>query len=242
MALLMKHAHMSICVDMRKAFVASGLALVVLASACGSNGSNADEATLELRAAVEHTMTAGSFHVGSVQMLEGTESSMETDYVSPDRFYSRGLGRARVTTILIGRDRYISEPEDIAEPEEVKRFFEAELPCAMTLEKGYLVPSLASLREVEDVSHLGGTYSFNIDAFAEGAWGTAQIEGGRLVSLSLHFTAPAYGGEPVDERYIFSGYGAPRPIESPPPDRIVNDDRFGELPILNLNGHALPCR
>jgi len=224
-----------------KTVAASGLALGLLASACGTNGSNGDEATKELRAAVENTMTAGSFHVGSVQMLEGTESSMETDYASPDRFSSRGPGRARVTTIVIGRDRYISEPEDIAEPEEVKRFFEANLPCAMTLEEGYLVPSLARLREVENVSRLGGTYSFNIDAFAEGARGTAQIEGGRLVSLSLHLTAPAYGGEPVDERYTFSGYGAPRPIEPPPPSRVVEDHRFGDLPILDHNGRPLPC-
>ena len=111
----------------------------------------------------------------------------------------------------------------------------------MTLEEGYLVPSLARLREVENVSRLGGTYSFNIDAFAEGARGTAQIEGGRLVSLSLHFTAPAYGGEPVDERYTFSGYGAPRPIEPPPPSRVVEDHRFGDLPILDHNGRPLPC-
>jgi hypothetical protein len=226
--------------DMRKTVVASGLTLVLVASACGSHGSNRDEATLDFRAAVENTMTAGSFHVGLVQMLEGTESSMETDYVSPDRFYSRGPGRARVTTIVIGRDRYISEPEDIAAPEEAKRFFEAKLPCAVTLGE-YLVPSLETLREVEDVSRLGGMYSFNIDAFAEGARGTAQIEDGRLVSLSLHFTAPVYGGEAVDERYTFSGYGAPRPIEPPQTSRVVDDHRFGDLPILDHNGRPLPC-
>jgi hypothetical protein len=236
----MTHVQMSIRMDMWKTVAASGLALVLLASACGTNGSNGDEATLDLRAAVEHTMTAESFHVGSVQMLEGTESSMETDYVAPDRFSSRGPGRARVTTIVVGRDRYISEPEDIAEPEEVKRFFEAKLPCAVTLEE-YLVPSLATLREVENVSRLGGTYSFNIDAFADGARGTAQIEDGRLVSLSLHFTAPVYGGEVVDERYTFSGYGAPRSIEPPPRSRVVDDHRFGDLRILDHNGRPLPC-
>jgi hypothetical protein len=226
---------------MRETIVASGLALVLLAPACGSNSSRSDAATLDLRAAVEHTMAAESFHVASILTLEGAEASMEADYVSPDRFSSRGPGRARVTTILVGRDRYISEPQDIAEPEEVKRFFEAKLPCAMTLEEGYLVPSLASLRDVENVSRFGGTYSFNIDAFAEGARGTAQIEAGRLVSLSLHFTAPAYGGEHVDERYAFSGYGAPRPIEPPPPSRVVDDHRFGDLPILDHNGRPLPC-
>jgi hypothetical protein len=221
-------------------FVASALApLLLIASACGSSYQSDDHKIF--REAVERTLAAECFHLS----LEtgGTESSLEADYVAPDRFLFSGSGRlggtqASVTTIIVGTDRYISEPEDISKPEDAKRFFEASLPCAVGLGE-YLVPS--GLREAQEIRRVGATYTFGIDALAEGARGSAQISAGRLVSLSIRFMSPRMGDEPMDLRYSFSDYGTPIPIDPPPRRRVVGDYRFGELPLQGLTGSALPC-
>lgn len=216
------------CTGMRSV-AASGLVLLLFASACSCN--NPTDADLDLLSAVDRTMTAESFHVTLVQKLEGVQQAVGSDYVAPDRFSTRGVG---TRTLVVGTNQYISEPDDL------DRFSLMRLPCPVTIDEVF--PAFASLSEAEAISRVGGTYIFKIDALAEGARGRARIEDGHLVSLSLHFTLPLFGDEPVEEQYTFSDFGDPMSIERPPPSRVVDDSRFEDgIPFYLYDGSPAPC-
>jgi hypothetical protein len=222
--------HVPICKCMKAATTQALALLLALAPACGG-GDPAAEA--DLRAAVKRTIAADSYHV-RIRLTQGGAGaqSIEGDYVAPDRFSIQGEA---VKTLVIGRHRYISYPD-----EDRDRYYVAgELSCPVT--PGEFFPPLAVFREAQDVSRFAGTYVFKLDALSEGAWGRARLTGGRLAFLSLHYTLPMFDGL-SEYQFTFSDFDAPISVEPPSAKQVIDDSRFEDLgPIVGFTGSPIPC-
>lgn len=167
------------------------------------------EAKTTLAKAVERTLGASSLHIETVAIYDGEEHEAEVEYVAPDRV--RLVLPLSEESLFIGRDQYLSEPD------ESDRFLQVKSPCVVTLEMA--VPALGAVREANDVRRVGSAFIFGTGGEAA-IGGEARIDDGYLVSLILRYELPDLN-QTVEERHTFSHYGEDISIE-PPPARHVS--------------------
>jgi hypothetical protein len=179
---------------------------LVLATSC-SGGSEA--ARVALLKAAEQTTSAESFHFASeFRAPDGTQEG-EGDYVAPDRFRMQGFGEGAAMSIHIGRDSYVTGPENLS------RFFHYEEPCDLGIE-GFF-PALTVIELADEVDLAGDTYLFSVDGEGDPE-GAARIEDGYIVSLVLRYDLAMIGE--VEERHSLSGFNSDIRVEPPPASQV----------------------
>jgi hypothetical protein len=218
---------------MRRARIVWTLALLGFASAC-ANGAGAESGS-SLSAAVEKTLSVEGFHIEGTSTIEGMTIRSEGDYVAPDRVaISSTDGPSQTFTIVIGRDHYVSEPEDPG------TFSLWQMPCEVGVDT--FIPALAVVSHAEDVERSGDSFLFRADGL-EGTVieGVARVEGVYLAELVLRYTLPRLD-ESVEERWAFSDFGTTVRIEPPPKEHVLADSRFdGDPPLVPSTGEPPGC-
>jgi hypothetical protein len=207
---------------MARTLTTSALALLLTCAACG--GESVGEAR-SLQAAVERTLAADGFHIEGAFTVEGPDIESEGHYVAPDRMLMESFDGTRTSTsIVVGRNNYLSESEDS------ERFSLWEMPCEVGVDT--FIPALSVARNAEDVRQSAGAFTFRADG--DGGTrieGEARAEDGYLVELTLAYQLPRIN-ERVLERWTFSDFGATVPIEPPPADQVVEDSQFEGHPSV----------
>jgi hypothetical protein len=216
--------------------VRGAAAIVVLLggmTGCEGGGRSFD-ATPALIAAVERTIASDSFHIETTQIVEsqGTFHG-DGDYIAPDRLSIFISGPGAATTIIIGRDHYVSEPE------RTDRFSHWRDPCSISID--VFIPALDLVRGATDVSASGETYVFRAEGSLSEAEGEARVENGYLSSLRLRYEIPELGDQ-VEERWVFSRFGdADVTIEAPSEAQVINELVEDVPSISTYEGSPAPC-
>jgi hypothetical protein len=194
------------------------LLFLLVASAC-SDGSPDGDPTPALLGATRRTLEATSFHIESVLTYDGADHRGEVDYVAPNRFSMRGYGEGATISIVIGKDYYASDFEQL------DRFTVSRSPCEFGV--GEFIPVLTRVLAATDVSFDGRTYSFEIEG--GDAEGEARIGNGYLTHLAVSSTPPP-SDERGGERHAFSRYGEDIAIEPPPAAQVSAESGPEDFP------------
>lgn len=200
--------------------------MAVAAIAVGVMACGAKERTerSSLSAAARATASASSFHLS----VSSTDSTLEADYVAPDRIaVTRSTRRGIDRTITIGSETYQStEPGS-------DRF--VLISGAGTGRAQSYFAVLFALEGATTIRSHSGRIDFELKAgelAREELTGSATVRGGRINEITLRSRS---GGDVV--RYVFSGFGAhtevtaPRPgVIDAPPDSVPHCTEDGEIP------------
>ena len=211
------------------------LLIAVAGPACAGNGKAAGNDP-SLQAALQKTLAADGFHIEGTMMFEGRTFESEGNYVAPDRmFISSSEGTlTTATTIVVGRDHYVSEPED---PDTYSLW---KMPCEVGIDT--FIPALAVAREAAAVAADGDAFTFQADG-NEGTRieGEAHVEDGYLVGLTLRYKLPRLD-EDVEERWTFSDFGTTVRIAPPRADQVLGGSMLDDNPpIVPSTGSPPEC-
>jgi hypothetical protein len=111
------------------------------------------------------------------------------------------------------------------------------MPCDFGL--GTIIPALDVVLHAQDVQRDGNTFTFTADDSS--IEGQARVEDDYLAELTLRYALP-HIDEPVEERWIFSDFGATAQIEPPPVEHVLDESRSNENLIVVIDpGQPIDC-
>lgn len=220
-----------------RTWVAAAVCLMVVGSGCTDEGSQAgaSAARTELRASVDKTLKADSFHVearGDVEQDVAEEgegfrpSLLSMDYNAPDRVHTRmvtpGAAGPAFDVIDIGSTSYFG----IGDPEGKRRYEKRSAP------EGQSPPAAARVLTPLRMARSAKTVTRDGDIFVAvpgpGIRLRVRVEGGYVVRLVMQTEPQTADGTGTDstarmtQEFTYSKFGSAERVEAPPAEQIVD--------------------